>query len=35
VRLVITTPNQAQISLLTVSGGPFKDAAALQRCAGP
>lgn len=35
VRLVITTPNQPRISLLTVSGGPFKDPAALQRCGGP
>lgn len=32
VRLVITTPNQARISLLTISGGPFKDGVPLQRC---
>ena len=32
VRLTITTPNQAQISQLTLSGGPFKDAVPLQRC---
>jgi len=31
-RFVVTTPNNAQIALLTVSGGPFKDATALQRC---
>jgi len=35
VRLVVTTPDKPQIALLTVSGGPFKDATALQRCAGP
>jgi len=33
-RFVITTPSQPQVSLMTVSGGPFKDPAALQRCAG-
>ena len=33
-RLIITTPNESKISLLTVSGGPFKDATALQRCPG-
>jgi hypothetical protein len=33
-RLIITTPNESNISLLTVSGGPFKDATALQRCPG-
>jgi len=33
-RLIITTPDEANISLLTVSGGPFKDATALQRCPG-
>ena len=32
VRLIITAPNQARISLLTLSGGPFKDAVPLQRC---
>ena len=32
VRLSFVTPNQAQISQLTVSGGPFKDAVPLQRC---
>jgi hypothetical protein len=32
VRLTFTTPNQAHISLLTVSGGPFRDAVPLQRC---
>jgi len=34
-RFVVTTPNQARVSLLTISGGPFKVAAALQRCPGP
>jgi hypothetical protein len=34
-RFVVTTPNQPQVSLLTISGGPFKEAAALQRCLGP
>ncbi|HEY4031227.1 MAG TPA: hypothetical protein VGM25_12835 [Caulobacteraceae bacterium] len=34
-RLIITAPNKTQISLLTISGGPFRDAAALQRCEGP
>ena len=33
-RLIITTPNLARISLMTVSGGPFRDPAALQRCTG-
>ncbi|MGZ3276186.1 MAG: hypothetical protein ACXU82_02720 [Caulobacteraceae bacterium] len=33
-RLIVTTPNEPRISLLTVSGGPFKDATALQRCPG-
>ena len=33
VRLLVTAPDKAQIALLTVSGGPFKDATALQRCA--
>lgn len=32
-RLSIITPNQAWISTLTISGGPFTDATALQRCA--
>ena len=32
-RLTIITPNQARISLLTISGGPFKDSIPLQRCA--
>lgn len=33
-RLVFTAPNQAHIALLTVQGGPFHDAVALQRCPG-
>jgi hypothetical protein len=32
VRLIITTPNQTKISMLTISGGPFASAAPLQRC---
>lgn len=32
VRLILVTPNQARISTLTVSGGPFKDAVPLERC---
>ena len=32
-RLVVTAPNQAKISLMTISGGPFGHATALQRCA--
>jgi hypothetical protein len=35
VRLIIVTPNQAQISSLTISGGPFTDAVSLERCSGP
>jgi hypothetical protein len=31
-RLVIVTPNQSRISILTISGGPFKAPAPLQRC---
>jgi predicted small lipoprotein YifL len=31
-RLVFVAPNQPHISILTVSGGPFADAVALQRC---
>lgn len=31
-RLIIVTPNQAKISTLTISGGPFRDAVPLQRC---
>jgi hypothetical protein len=31
-RLTIATPNQSRISILTISGGPFSTAAALQRC---
>jgi hypothetical protein len=31
-RLVITTPDAPQIALLTISGGPFKAPAPLQRC---
>lgn len=33
-RLVVTAPNEANISLMTVSGGPFKNGEALQRCPG-
>jgi hypothetical protein len=33
-RLTFTAPDQAYISLLTVQGGPFHDAVALQRCPG-
>ena len=33
-RLIVTTPNETNISLLTVSGGPFRDPTALQRCPG-
>lgn len=32
VRLSIATPNQARISQLTISGGPFRYPVALQRC---
>jgi hypothetical protein len=32
VRLTFTTPNQERISLLTISGGPFRDAVPLERC---
>ena len=32
-RLTISAPDKATISLLTISGGPFTDAVALQRCA--
>jgi hypothetical protein len=32
VRLNIAAPDQAQISVLTISGGPFRDAVPLQRC---
>lgn len=31
-RLAIATPDKPEIALLTVSGGPFGDATALQRC---
>ncbi len=31
-RLVIVTPNQPKISILTISGGPFRDPSPLQRC---
>ncbi len=33
-RLTFIAPDQARISLLTVQGGPFTDAVALQRCPG-
>lgn len=33
-RLTVATPNEPKISLLTVRGGPFRDATALQRCPG-
>jgi len=33
-RLIIVTPNQPQISILTISGGPFRAPAPLQRCPG-
>jgi hypothetical protein len=33
VRLSIATPDQARISLLTISGGPFRYPVPLQRCA--
>ena len=32
VRLSIATPNQARISLLTISGGPFRYPVPLERC---
>jgi hypothetical protein len=32
-RLTIAAPDKATISLMTISGGPFKDAVPLQRCA--
>jgi hypothetical protein len=32
VRFSIVTPNQAKVSILTISGGPFRDAVPLQRC---
>lgn len=32
VRLTIVTPNQPKISILTISGGPFRAPAPLQRC---
>jgi len=32
VRFSIVTPNQQQVSILTISGGPFHDAVPLQRC---
>ena len=32
VRLSILTPNQAKISLLTISGGPFRYPVPLERC---
>jgi hypothetical protein len=32
VRLIITTPDQPKISVLTISGGPFTTAVPLQRC---
>ncbi|MEI9889562.1 MAG: hypothetical protein WDN45_02025 [Caulobacteraceae bacterium] len=35
VRLSIVTPDQARISTLTISGGPFRDAVPLQRCSAP
>jgi hypothetical protein len=31
-RLTIVTPNQPKISILTISGGPFRAPAPLQRC---
>ena len=33
-RLIITTPDEANISLLTVKGAGAEDATALQRCPG-
>jgi hypothetical protein len=32
-RLSIVTPDQARVSTLTISGGPFTNAVALKRCA--
>ena len=32
VRLSIVTPDQARVSLLTISGGPFRYPVPLQRC---
>jgi len=32
VRLSIVTPNQPKVSIMTISGGPFRDAVPLQRC---
>ena len=32
VRMTIAAPDKAQISMLTISGGPFRDAVPLQRC---
>jgi hypothetical protein len=32
-RLSIVTPDQARVSTLTISGGPFANAVALRRCA--
>jgi len=32
VRLTIAAPNQPRISILTISGGPFRDPEPLQRC---
>jgi hypothetical protein len=31
-RLSIVTPNQPHVSILTISGGPFRNAVPLQRC---
>jgi hypothetical protein len=35
VRIIVTTPNKPQVALLSVSGGPFANPTALQRCGAP